>query len=395
MGRATLVRSPAGRELGLGYDAAGNRDEVTLPGGGEHALAFDAADRFARYTPAGSPASLALARTQDGAVETATLPSGRTIDYTRALGRPTGQAYGGHLASFGYTGDTALPATIAWTPPGGGTGHSLAYEWDADLPTSLTATGLAVGRYDYEYDAQLLLSSVKLTSGADEHTTAITRDADGLVTGLGPYTLGRSGPGASVSTIGDGALAMTIGRDAQGELRLPRADRRRHRRVRRGAHARRRRAHHHQGRDRRRGRDDVRLRLRRRPAAAARGPRRRAGGDLHLRRRRQPDLAGRRGGRGRDARLRRPGPPRHPRRHERLRLRRRRLPGAPRDRHLHLQRPRRAARRGGRRGDRHLRLRRARPPRLAHPGRAAGPSTSTATLPTPSRSPRSAPRRAS
>ncbi len=38
------------------------------------------------------------------------------------------------------------------------------------------------------------------------------------MTGVGPYTLTRAGPGASVSAIGDGALAMTIGRDNHGEL---------------------------------------------------------------------------------------------------------------------------------------------------------------------------------
>ena len=40
--RTTLLRSPGGREYGFGYDAGGIRDEVTMPGGAKHQLAFDA-----------------------------------------------------------------------------------------------------------------------------------------------------------------------------------------------------------------------------------------------------------------------------------------------------------------------------------------------------------------
>ena len=219
VGRTTLLRSPGGHEYGFGYDAAGNRDSVQMPDGGEHTLAFDPVNRLERFTPAGSTAFQSLDWERDGALEEVTLPSGRTIDYVRdAGGRPTGQTYAGNEASFDYVGDTGRQAQIDWTPSGGGTGQHLAYTWDADLPKSVAATGLAEGRYDYTYDTDLQLSSVKLTDGADEQTTAYTRDADGLVTGLGPYTLTRSGPGATVSAIGDGTLAMTIGRDAHADL---------------------------------------------------------------------------------------------------------------------------------------------------------------------------------
>ncbi len=90
-----------------------------------------------------------------------TLPSGRTIAYGRdARGRPTSQAYGGHEASFTYAGDTARPATIGWTPPGGGTGQQLAYTWDGDMPGHAPPPpGWRPARYEYGYDAELRLSS--------------------------------------------------------------------------------------------------------------------------------------------------------------------------------------------------------------------------------------------
>ena len=52
--------------------------------------------------------------------------------------------------------------------------------------------------------ATLRPTSGRLVSGADDTTLAYTRDADGVLTGVGPFTYERNGPDKSLSAITDG-----------------------------------------------------------------------------------------------------------------------------------------------------------------------------------------------
>ena len=140
--------------------------------------------------------------------------------------------------------------------------------FDADLPTSTTYAGAAAGQFDYTYDAALRLSAREAHERRRRASTAVARDDDGLVTGFGPFTFERTGPGGVVSADrrrrARADARPTTAAGASARARSPsRASR-----LRRGAHARRRRADHAQGRDRRRRGDDLRLRLRRRRPAA-------------------------------------------------------------------------------------------------------------------------------
>ena len=225
---------PEGRELGFGYDAGGNRDAVDMPGRRRAPLAFDARRPPASASrPPARRASLALDRDAGRRARDGDAPErphdrlrprrGRAADRP-GLRRPRGEL---RLRRATPRGRRA----IDWSPPGG-----------RDRPAARLHLGRRTCRRASPPPASrrplrlrlrrrpAAVAASKLTSGADEHTTALTRDADGLVTGLGPYTLTRSGPAPSVSAIGDGTLAMTIGRDAHGELALARADRRRRRR---------------------------------------------------------------------------------------------------------------------------------------------------------------------
>ena len=271
----------AAATYGFGYDASGNRDEVRMPGGAAHALGFDAG-RPARALHArrlgGSPGARPRRRTARST--TATLPGGRTIDLRAATpaGRPTGADLRRRdEATLRLRRRHAAAGRDRLVAAAGGTGQALAYTWDGDMPEER--------RRHRPRDGPLRLhlrrrpppvARRSSRAAASELTTAFTRDADGLVTALGPFTLTRSGPGGvGRARSRDGTLAHDDRPRRPGRLRRARPDRRRRGGLRRAAHARRRRPDHAQGRDRRRRADHVRLRLRRRPAAAARRPRRR------------------------------------------------------------------------------------------------------------------------
>src|SRR5262249_52786870 len=101
---------------------------------------------------------------------------------------------------------TERPSSWTWSAAAGGT-EGYAFGYDGGLLTSLTATGLAQGRFTYTYDANFLPAAIALTSGADHPQVNITRDADGLVTGIGTLTFTRGGPLGRTSAIGDGTLS--------------------------------------------------------------------------------------------------------------------------------------------------------------------------------------------
>jgi RHS repeat-associated protein len=215
--RVTAMTVPGGGVYGFGYDRNGNRTGVTMPDGDAHALGYSAGDRLDRFTPAGSATSQTRTYDADHDLKTTTLPGGREIERGYdAGGRPTSVAYLEATAAIAYVGDTARPRRFDWTPAGGGADQSLTYAYDADLPTRATYSGTAAGEFEYRYDANRRLSGIKLTSGASVVDSPVTRDGDGLATGLGPFAFQRNGPDAAVSRIADSALALTLSHDGRG-----------------------------------------------------------------------------------------------------------------------------------------------------------------------------------
>jgi RHS repeat-associated protein len=217
--RVTAMTVPSNHVYGFGYDRNGNRTGVTMPDGAAHALGYGAGDRLDRFTPAGSTASQTRAYDADHSLKTTTLPGGRAIQRGYdAGGRPTSIVYPEATAAIAYPDTTGRPSRFTWTPAGGGAGQSVAYAYDADLPTRATYTGTAAGQFDYSYDASRRLSAIKLTSGTTVLDSPVTRDGDGLATAFGPFAFQRNGPDAAVSRIADGALALTLGHDGRGRV---------------------------------------------------------------------------------------------------------------------------------------------------------------------------------
>jgi RHS repeat-associated protein len=118
-------------------------------------------------------------------------------------------------SSPGCCGGGTRPISIVQTPAGGGLAQSLAFDFDGPLATRTTWSGAAQGQYTYRYDNNFFLVGVRLNS---EPEMAITRNADGLIAGQGPFTIIRSGPGGLPTQISNGTQTITLSYDRLGRV---------------------------------------------------------------------------------------------------------------------------------------------------------------------------------
>ena len=214
--RVTKITTPSGKEYGFAYDANGNRMEVRMPSGAVHRQGYTTVDLQSSYQAPGSVAQ-ATAFNLDRQITQLTLPTGRTV--VRAYdpsGRPTDVTTADAATHIDYADLTQRASLLTRTPAGGGTAQTLSFAYDGHLLTRSTAGGVAAGEYRYRYDNNFSVVGITFDS---ESELPLTRDADGLLTGFGPFTFTRSGPGNTPSRIGDGTLAQDFTYDAIGRLR--------------------------------------------------------------------------------------------------------------------------------------------------------------------------------
>jgi RHS repeat-associated protein len=205
-GRPLTVRGPGGGTIALGYDARGSMESVKLPGGGTYRLATTASGRPASFQPYGSTLEQTWAYDRDRALTSLTLSGGRVREQRYdAFGRPAGEHYAEATTDVGYLDAGDRAATIARTPAAGGATQTLAIGYDGSLPVSLDD---GAGRYTYSYDASRRIKAIKLVSGATTVDTAVERDADGLISKIGPFTWTRAVPGDRVYQATDGTAKV-------------------------------------------------------------------------------------------------------------------------------------------------------------------------------------------
>lgn len=214
--RRTAVSLPSGKSYGLQRDPNGNPTVLAMPSTATHALAYDQADLLTSYTPPSS-SPYAFTRDDDRRVMQVALPSGRTKTHAfdaadRLVAITTAEA----ISSLTYAAGRRL--TQLTRTPTTGTPQTIAFTYDADVPIGATWTGAATADYDYDWSDDFLLASLAVTSGTDTVTTNYVRDDDGFVTGLGPFTLTRSGPGGAATAITDGTATTTLTYDALGRV---------------------------------------------------------------------------------------------------------------------------------------------------------------------------------
>jgi RHS repeat-associated protein len=215
--RPTEVTLPGGEIVGLGYDGDGNPLQITMPSAAVHALGWSPRDLLQSYLPPGGP-GFALARGPDGTVQSVTLPSGRAETFTHdAAGRLAGIAYPEASVTFAYTDATQRVASVTRTPLAGAA-QSIAYAFDGPFATSATFSGAASGSCTWTYDGTLSVADIAVTDAGGDTDIAIARDADGVVTARGPFTLTRDGPGGRPTSITDGTLSVTLAYDGLGRV---------------------------------------------------------------------------------------------------------------------------------------------------------------------------------
>ncbi len=216
-GRRTEVTLPSSRAYSFAYDANGNVTQVTMPDLGVHLLEHTPVDLESRHAPPGN-GPYVTTYDVDGRMNRVMLPGGRTETFSYdGANRPSGITYPEAAVVLSYADATERLTRITRTPAAG-TAEEVNFIYDGTLVKSAAFSGAASGQYAYTYDTTFRLKDTTFTSGADTVLTSLTRDNDGLVTGLGPFTLTRNGPAGSVSQIGDGALSVALGYDTLGRV---------------------------------------------------------------------------------------------------------------------------------------------------------------------------------
>jgi len=213
--RLTAKVLPSGATYRMGYDGEGNVIGITMPEGDLHAFVYTAVNELAGYIdPLGNETSYTydLGRKRTSIV----YPSGRSQTMTYdADERIEAIAYPVAEYRFSYQSGTALADTLTRQPIGGGIAQAVSYTWDGFLVESMNFTGETTGQFTYDYDSDLLLSSIQLDA-----ETPITIDfgQDGFLTGIGPFSIGRSATTGLAATATDGTVTLDYQHDNSGRL---------------------------------------------------------------------------------------------------------------------------------------------------------------------------------
>src|SRR6056297_2764859 len=213
--RLTTKVLPSGATYRMTYDGEGNVTGITMPEDDLHAFTYTAVNELASYT---DPLGNATTYTNDlGRKRTNVAhPSGRseTMSYDaderiQTIGFPVAEY------RFTYQAGTGLPDTITRQPMGGGSAQAVAYTYDGFLVESATFTGETTGQFTYDYDNDLLLSSIQLDA---ETSIVLEYGPDGSLVGMGPFSIGRSATTGLPDSATDGAVTLDYEHDQTGRL---------------------------------------------------------------------------------------------------------------------------------------------------------------------------------
>jgi RHS repeat-associated protein len=199
------------------HDGNGNRTKVTMPDGEKHTLGYTSVNRLRRYQPPGQAGGLVREWDVARRLDTTTLPSSRAVDFTYDdAGRPTGASDPDGVTAFGYPGSAVRAETLSRDPAGAAPAQTLNLSFAGDLLTATEFGGPAAGTYAYAYDTIGTLTGITLTSGADARETPLTRDQDGLLTGIGPFAVERAGPAGAAGKLTGEGLDLSYAYDTAG-----------------------------------------------------------------------------------------------------------------------------------------------------------------------------------
>ncbi len=212
--RTVTTTSPAGRQYVTSEDSAGTTSTLRTPQGGADTSTSTTHGELISFGIAGqNPLTVTL--DANGLPASTTLPSGTVLTDTRnAAGQLTQQSGGGAVDAYAYN-DIGQTTTVSHDPGGGGTINAAALTWSGLDLTHVDTTGTVAAGYDYTYDNQGRLASYRI---AGQPAQNLQRNADGLLTIIGPATIDRKGPAGAATTITDGARTETRSYDGNGRL---------------------------------------------------------------------------------------------------------------------------------------------------------------------------------
>lgn len=202
IGRLTQITLPGGQIYRNGYDLNGNLVSLTMPSNALNAFGNTAGNLRNSYTPPGSAGAYHTTFDAEGYPTQQALPSNAILEI----------GYDGHFRANSQT-STEATRTLGWdtagrlsslsrTPTGGPTA-GIAFAYDGALIQAMTVAGPTQAVVSYTLGSDLRLIGTQLTSGADVITIPLSRDYDGAVTNVGPFTFVRTGPAGSVAEIRD------------------------------------------------------------------------------------------------------------------------------------------------------------------------------------------------
>ncbi len=145
-----------------------------------------------------------------------TLPSGRTLQGSyNQFGSLEQASYPEATIAVDYEAATRRPTQLTRTSSDGTQTQSLTYTYDGGLVTSMAWSGVANGCYRYRYDHNFHLVGMQLD---DCPEIQLERDADGLLTRQGRFTIQRHPATGAPVQISDGNLVITIEYDHLGRV---------------------------------------------------------------------------------------------------------------------------------------------------------------------------------
>ncbi|MCP4001441.1 MAG: hypothetical protein GY727_11085, partial [Gammaproteobacteria bacterium] len=200
--------------IGYDYDDNGNRTSYLMPSGNTHNMGYTKRNRLSSYIPPNNT-GFAGYYNLDGQLTQRVLASGRKANNSfDSSGRWTGVSYPEATISLTYLGNTKRVETFTNTPGSGGTAQQITYAYDGGYQTGVSFSGIANADFYYSIDNNLFISGITLQSSSDTIQTVVTRDDDDLITGFGPFTFGRGGPGGALNQISDSALILALTHDS-------------------------------------------------------------------------------------------------------------------------------------------------------------------------------------
>ena len=210
-GRLTSYTDDTGRTWAQTYNPNGVRTSLSTPHG-TYTYTSDGEGNLTGFTMPGDVNATQKGYDDAGHYTSLTLPGGtsqtRTVSGGDLLSKIDG---GGSTTTFTQRTGTDDYASAVWQANGGSAQH-LNLVYDGGQIVQQQFSGPASGTLDATVDSNGQTSEIDVHVGASTVVVARTHDNDGLLTGVGPFTLTRGGPGGATSVVTgpDASFSQTV-----------------------------------------------------------------------------------------------------------------------------------------------------------------------------------------